>query len=197
MKTFASIIVATVLALGVHTETARAATITQIVAASGGSFDNNRFDYDILLNAVVTANLADALNDPSANLTVFAPNDLAFIRLARDLGYTGMDEAGAWSFLVAALTSLGGGDPIPVLTNVLLYHVLPQRVNAVQFIYLSFCGVNVPTLLSGATIKPAFYRIIDNDPDLKNPNLFFPLNVNADNGIIHTIDRVLIPLNLP
>lgn len=197
MKTLLSIIVATVLAVGIHTDTARAATITQIVAASGGTFDNNRFDYDILLNAVITANLADALNDPSANLTVFAPNDLAFIRLARDLGYAGTDESGAWTFLVAALTSLGGGDPIPVLTNVLLYHVVPQRVNAFQFLVLSSQGANVPTLLTGATIRPAFYRIIDNDPDLKNPNLFLPLNLNADNGIIHTIDRVLIPLNLP
>ena len=197
MKTLSSLIVALALALGAFAGQSRAATITQIVAASGGTFDNNRFDYDILLNAVLTAGLADALNDPSANLTVFAPNDLAFIRLARDLGFSGNDDSGAWNFLVAALTGLGGGDPIPVLTNVLLYHVVPQRVNAVQFFVLSFSGANVPTLLSGATIRPAFFRIIDNDPDLKNPNLFFPLNVNADNGIIHTIDRVLIPLNLP
>jgi uncharacterized surface protein with fasciclin (FAS1) repeats len=62
------------------------------------------------------------VSNPTANLTVFAPNDRAFVRLARDLGFTGTTEAAAWQFLVGALTQLGNGDPIPVLTNVLLYH---------------------------------------------------------------------------
>ena len=43
-------------------------TITEIVLKSGapGEFDKNRYDYDILLTAVVTAGLADALNNPDA-----------------------------------------------------------------------------------------------------------------------------------
>ena len=63
------------------------ATLAQLVAASGGDFDKRWFDYDLLLNAVQAADLVDALNDPSVDWTLFAPNDLAFIRLARDLGY--------------------------------------------------------------------------------------------------------------
>jgi hypothetical protein len=30
---------------------------------------------------------------------VFAPNDAAFLRTARDLGYNGSSESGAWNFL--------------------------------------------------------------------------------------------------
>ena len=75
-------------------------TITDIVLESGGDFDEDRRDYDILLNAVVTADLAEALADPNAELTVFAPNDRAFVQLAKDLGYKGgYDEAAAWTFL--------------------------------------------------------------------------------------------------
>lgn len=175
---------------------ASADTIAEIVAADTSGFDGNRKDYDILLTALQTADLVDALNDPDSNLTVFAPNDLAFIRLARDLGYSGNDESDAWDFLVVTLTSLGDGDPIPVLTNILLYHVVGTRISIVEFLALSFEGEEVETLLEGATFRPGFFRIIDNDPDIRNPALVRPLRINADNGIIHTINRVLLPIDL-
>lgn len=62
----------------------------KVVAASGGAsagtFDANGNDYDILLTALNTAGLTAAVADPNASLTVFAPRDAAFLRLARDLG---------------------------------------------------------------------------------------------------------------
>ena len=182
--------------LGGFAGTARAATIADVVAASGGEFDDNRFDYDILLNAVIAADLVGPLADPTADLTVFSPNDAAFIRLARDFGYEGWDEAGAWDAIVAALTELGGGDPIPVLTDVLLYHVAPDRVSAFEFILLSFFGMPIETL-QGGEFQPFFFRLIDNEPDLRDPTLAFPLNLHLENGYIHTITRVLIPVDLP
>lgn len=167
-------------------------TITDIVSASGGEFDRNPFDYDVLLNAVIAADLADALADESVDLTVFAPNDRAFFRLARDLGYRGRTEQGTWEFLVDKLTDLGGGDPIPVLTDVLLYHVAPVALSPLQVVF----SPTIPTL-QGATIRPFLFQLRDNDPELRNPFLFFPLDVRASNGVIHTITRVLLPIDLP
>lgn len=185
--------VAALTVAGPFLASANAATIAEIVSESGGEFDGNKFDYDILLNAVVAADLVDALNDPNSDLTVFAPNDLAFIRLAHSLGYTGKDEEGAFNFIVEALASLDeNGDPIPALTTVLLYHVAGERVNAFQFILRSIFNQPIDTL-QGESFQPFFIFLLDNEDSLPNPTLFFPLNVNADGGIIHTISRVLIP----
>jgi len=183
-------------ATAVTATTSPAATITEIVAASGGTLDTNNNDYDILLNAVLAAGLDDELNNPAINVTVFAPNDRAFIRTARDLGFIGTDEAGAWTFLVQAFTTLGNGDPIPVLTQVLLYHVSPEQIRPINLILKTIFGMTIQTL-QGATIRPCFLKLIDNEPNLPNPSVTWPFNINADNGVIHTINRVLIPVDLP
>ncbi|MEM7163812.1 MAG: fasciclin domain-containing protein [Planctomycetota bacterium] len=186
------------IAFGLFAAPISAQTITAIVAQSGGTFDTDNSDYDILLTAVLAAGLDDDLDDANANLTVFAPNDGAFIKLAQDLGYTGSDEAGAWPFLAQALADLNDGvDPIPVLTNVLLYHVAPGRISPLGLIIRTFFNIDINTLLPGATIDPFFFKLRDNDPDLKNPRVRNPLNINADNGKIHTINRVLIPIDIP
>ena len=182
------------LVLAVPTQAVQGQTITEIVASSGGEFDNNFLDYDILLNAVVTANLADTLNDPDLNVTVFAPNDFAFILTARDLGYDGFSEEGAWNFLVGAFTELSDdGNPVTLLTQVLLYHVSPDNLPLRRVVF----SRRVHTL-QGSIIRPRFFRLRDNDRHIPDPFLFFPFtNINADNGRIHTITRVLIPINLP
>lgn len=102
-------------------------TIAGIVAASGSGFDDRGGDYDVLLAAVSVADLVGVLDNPADDLTVWAPKDRAFVRTAQDLGFTGplSDEEGAWNFLVDALTTIGGGDPIPTLTTILQYHVTP------------------------------------------------------------------------
>lgn len=168
-------------------------TITEIVAASGGRFDRNWNDYDILLNAVQAAGLGGALGDPAARLTVFAPDDLAFVLLARDLGYGGWDEQGAWDHLVAALTSLGGGDPIPVLTDVLRYHVSPGVLRPLDVLRAR----EIPTLL-GPAIGRRGISLVDAEPDLRDPRLdLFALDRRASNGVVHGITRVLVPVDLP
>ena len=202
LKTLATTLFAAVVGFAAPVAAQSTNTIADIVvAASGGAtagqFDSNLNDYDILLNALQTANLVSAVANPQANLTVFAPSDRAFLRLAKDLGYTGSTESGAWTFLVGALTQLGNGDPVPVLTNILLYHVAGERLTAVNVITKSFLGQRINTLLTGATIKPFFLTLIDNEPNLANPFLTLPINLNASNGIIHGITRVLIPVDLP
>ena len=141
--------------------------------------------------------LADALADPDAELTVFAPNDAAFVRLAKDLGYEGgYNETEAWKYLVAALAGLGDGDPVPVLTDILLYHVVAGDVRPVDLILSTIFGRDITTLL-GATIRPFFIFLIDNEPGIRDARVTFPLDIEASNGRIHTVNRVLIPVDLP
>lgn len=168
-------------------------TIAAIVAGSGGDFDSDRDDYDILLTAVQTAGLAELLNDPGISVTVLAPNDRAFVETARELGFRGTSESGAWAFLVAALTELGDGDPVGPLTTVLQYHVIGDDLN-----YRDVRTGGERTTLAGAVISPAADRsIADADPDNIDPKLnFFRSNIDAANGTIHTINRVLLPLDL-
>lgn len=171
--------------------------VAQSGGATAGTFDQNGNDYDILLTALNAAGLTGAVADPDASLTVFAPRDRAFVRLARDLGYTGSDEQGTWQYLVTALTTLGNGDPIPTLTDILTYHVSPSRVSLLAVIWKTLTNQTIPTLLAGATIRPFFVVLKDNEPDLTNPVVTAPLNKMLANGILHTIDRVLIPVDLP
>lgn len=176
-------------------------TIVDIVleasgGATAGEFDRNGSDYDILINALQTADLVGALADPNADLTVFAPQDRSFIRLARDLGFRGRDEEGAWNFLVDALTQLGNGNPVPVLTDVLLYHVADGQIGPFDLILATFFRRSIETL-QGATIRPFFFTLIDNDPDFRNPFVVLPFNIRASNGRIHSISRVLLPIDLP
>ncbi|MEJ6404240.1 fasciclin domain-containing protein [Yoonia sp. 2307UL14-13] len=167
-----------------------APSITDIVAASGDGFDDNNADFDILLEAVKTAGLAGTLASAEVDLTVFAPNDDAFVKLAQDVGFHGTDEAGAWTYLVDVLTLLGKGDPIPLLTDVLTYHVSGQSLQASQVLGLE----NIETL-QGGTVEVSGTSLIDNDPDTFDANLI-ATDIQANNGVVHVIDEVLIPVDL-
>ena len=171
-------------------------SITDIVAASGSGFDTNGRDYDVLLAAVTAAGLGETLATPGLDVTVWAPKDRAFVRTAQDLGFTGAntDEEGAWNFLVAALTDIGGGDPIPTLTTILQYHVTPDARGPGRVLAAS----RFPTLAEkGIRHVPNTLALIDKDPDIANPRLVTKaINIRANNGVIHTINRVLIPVNL-
>lgn len=166
-------------------------TLTGIVAASGGVFDDDATDFDLLLNAVQAAGLAGALDDPEADLTVFAPNDAAFIGLAQTLGFEGSDEGEAFTYIVEALTLLSGGeDPIPLLTDILLYHVAPEALGSEQV----FSAESIPTLL-GETLGVEGRELVDQDPDIPNPELI-ATDITATNGIAHVLDGVLLPADI-
>lgn len=136
--------------------------------------------------ALPGTNLLGALSGASANLTVFAPTDAAFGQLAKDLGDTGSVTNGAavTSFLVGAL-------PVETIRDVILYHVSAGAKTLAQI------SAN-PTIatLNGQTITADRRTLTDKDPDLINPSLV-QTNIAATNSIIHVIDRVLLPVNLP
>ena len=92
------------------------------VAASFGAFGQTNVYDDVISTspnhttlkaALIQAGLVSALQDPTATLTVFAPDNAAFDALATALGVTATQ-------LLAN----------PDLSNILLYHVLGTEVSS-------------------------------------------------------------------
>lgn len=166
-------------------------TLAGIVATSGGTFDDNAEDFDLLFNAVQAADLVDALNNPMDDLTVFAPNDAAFVKLSQTLGFDGSDEGEAFAYLVDALSLLsGGGDPIPLLQTVLTYHVAPEALDSTAVLASSSIAT-----LQGGSLGVDGASLVDADPDVPNPNII-ALDIPASNGIAHVLDGVLLPVDV-
>ncbi len=169
-----------------HQATAPKGTVVDVaVAASGGGTpDANGSDYDILVQALVATGLDKTLDDPSSTFTVFAPNDRAFERLVTDLtGKAPASEAAA----LKTITSTFTGEQI---TDILLYHVVAgKKLSPVKVLFS-----HEIEMANGGTIEPRGIVLRDETPDLKNPKLVLrAIDIKASNGVIHTIDRVLVP----
>ena len=174
-------------------------TITDI-AVGDGTFDRNGRDTDILAAAVQAAGLAETLASPDADVTVFAPTDWGFRRLARDLG-------GPWKASEAEVaTWLVETVGVETLTKVLLYHVVDGSVYSSDVVP-GLDRAHVPTL-AGPTfqvfiqyhedgdLKAVFLR--DQDPDDLNAKLkLSALDIEASNGVVHVVNRVMRPIDLP
>ena len=153
-------------------------------ASGGGTPDNNPYDYDLLVQAVLATDLAGTLSDTSTRYTVFAPNDRAFERLVADLtGTYPESEAAALNTIVSTFS-------IAQIKNILLYHVVPGR--ALGPLQVLFAGSL--TMANGGTVRPRGLRLVDETPSLRDPRLvLWAINIRASNGVIHTINRVLVP----
>lgn len=170
-----------------------APTFTEIVIAESGAtgFDTDGSDFDMLREALIAADLAGTLDNPDLDLTVFAPTDAGFIALSQGLGYDGSDEAGALTYLLDSLRLLSkGGDPIDLLTTVLTYHVGVESLQASQVL----TGDPIQTV-EGGTFFADGTTLVDNDPDLPDPNII-ATDIQAANGVLHVLDGVLIPTDL-
>lgn len=126
-------------------------------------------EFTQLVAALVRANLVDAVSgDAMDNLTVFAPTDAAFEALYDALGVNGVNEI-----------------PVDLLTNVLLYHVVPARAFSQDLRE----GAALPTLLEGQELNVDLANLQINESGL----VAAALNIHATNGVIHAIDQVLLP----
>ena len=155
-------------------------------------------NFDILEAALLATGLDTVVSDAEAEFTVFAPTDAAFTLLAEDLGIdtTGLDEAGVTAAIVAALETLGGSPEAgaQLLTDILLYHVSPtaQSVAEVQ------AAGTITTALTDATFDVDGTTLEDNDTNITDPEFIDGLtDIPAVNGVIHAIDRVLLPIDVP
>ena len=147
-----------------------------VKASSADGPDANPYDYDLLIAAVTATGLAPTLADQSQRFTVFAPNDRAFEKLVADL--TGSFPASEQATLDA------------VLANILLYHVVAGRtLGPLQVLFAGSLA-----MANGGTVRPRGLVLKDETPALRDPRLLlYGLNLRASNGVIHTIDRVLVP----
>jgi uncharacterized surface protein with fasciclin (FAS1) repeats len=196
MRRLIATIVATVAVLGLtaqvagakskwwHHKPAGSIVDVAVKASSANGPDRNPYDYDLLIAAVTATGLAPTLDDESQRFTVFAPNDRAFARLVADL--SGSYPASEQAALDAVLATFS----VDQIKNVLLYHVVAGRkLGPLQVLFAGSL-----TMANGGTVRPRLLRLKDETPALQDPRLVLSgLNIRATNGVIHTIDRVLVP----
>ncbi len=155
-----------------------------VAASGGGTPDGNSRDYDLLVQALVATGLDATLADTSTKYTVFAPNDQAFLRLVGDLtGAVPASEAEALTTITSTFTA-------EQISDILLYHVVPGKKLGPLQVLLS----RNLTMANGGLVQPRGTTLRDETPSLKDPRLvLWAINIQATNGVIHTIDRVLVP----
>jgi uncharacterized surface protein with fasciclin (FAS1) repeats len=124
--------------------------------------------FNTLVTAVKAAGLVDTLKSKGP-FTVFAPNDDAFAKLPKG-------------------TVEGLLKDIPKLKAVLTYHVVSGKVMA----------ADVAKLKTAKTVQGQDIKIdaskwhLHKNPKINDANVI-KLDVVADNGVIHVIDKVLLP----
>ena len=121
--------------------------------------------FTTLTAAVVAAELLPALSDPYTQYTVFAPTDAAFDQYVMDAGITLND-------LLAA----------PNLADVLLYHTIGSEV-----LSTGLSAGSVTTLQGADVLVNLTGGVFINDAEVTLAD------VDVDNGVVHVIDKVLVP----
>lgn len=126
-------------------------------------------DFSILVEAVVAADLAATLSGPGP-FTIFAPTNAAFAALLTELGVSKAD-------LLANR---------PLLTAVLTYHAIGARVLKADVVP----GAQPNTVQGENFSISAGLAITDKRARMAN---IVATDVLTSNGVIHVIDRVILP----
>lgn len=132
-------------------------------------------DFSTLAAAIDAANLTETLDNLDTTFTVFAPTNAAFEALLMELGVT-LEE------LVA--------DP-EALANILLYHVISGaeiQAEAAIAVAQGEAAGRIIEMASGASAGLSY-----NEALFINTSQVITADVPADNGVIHAIDKVMLP----
>jgi len=126
--------------------------------------------FSILVQALAKADLVNVLNG-TGNFTVFAPTNDAFTALFNELGISGID----------ALSK-------ETLTPILLYHVLGTEAKS-SMITTGYYSTLSPAQGSTLSLKVD----VSSGVKLNKTTNVTTADVDVKNGVIHVIDRVLLP----
>ena len=141
--------------------------VSDMTIAEYALSDNN---FSILVQALVKADLVNVLNG-AGNFTVFAPTNSAFTALFNELGISGVD----------ALSK-------ETLTPILLYHVLGTEAKS------SMISSGYYTTLSPAQGSFLSLKVdLESGVKLNKTTTVTTADVDVRNGVIHVIDKVLLP----
>ena len=148
---------------------------TKIIEQNLVDIASSDSNFSVLVQALVKADLVSALEADGA-LTVFAPTNEAFQAL--------LDKKPAWNSLDDV--------PVDVLKEVLLYHVLPiyapsQNLSDNQGVTTLNGAALTIDLSSGVKIESATGQSVS----------VTQADILAKNGVIHAINEVLLPGELP
>jgi uncharacterized surface protein with fasciclin (FAS1) repeats len=119
--------------------------------------------FQTLLTAVDAAGLGGTLADRGP-FTVFAPTDDAFAALQQETMQRLLADQ-------------------PALVRVLTYHVVPGRITSAQITHAG----------EQKTVEGGVLKLAVNGNVTVNDATVIQADVEAENGVIHVIDRVLIP----
>lgn len=149
-----------------------------VLSTFGLSAQTNVFDdviatspnHTYLEAALIQQGLDVLLQNPSTSVTVFAPDDDAFTSLATSLG-----------------TNVAGLLALPNLTDILSYHVLGTAVPSTAITN----GAIVQPLSPTNTLK---LTLTTSGSVFVNHGQVTAANLTTDNGIVHVVNRVLLPV---
>jgi len=152
-------------------------TLAQIAIAASSVSSGAEFTQLVAALSRVPA-LLDAASAASANLTVFAPTDAAFNALYTALGVSGINDV-----------------PLNTLTAVLQHHIISSPTTATGRVFSSdLVTGSVPTLNGNINISASAGTVTSGNGTVANISSNAGLvNILGTNGVIHTINKVLLP----
>lgn len=162
-----------------HSGHARPAAATQATGETIVAKAASLPDFSTLVTAVQAAGLADTLNG-AGPFTVFAPTNAAFDRL----------PAGTVGTLVRP-------ENRATLTRILTYHVVPGRIMASDVVNAVRAGGGRATFTTVAGVQltaryDSHNRLVLEDAT-GGTSRITATDVTQSNGVIHVIDRVVMP----
>jgi transforming growth factor-beta-induced protein len=151
-------------------ENPKAPNVEETDKSSVWSIIKGSENHNYLEEAVIAAELQGALSDTTGSFTVLAPTDAAFTDLADEL------EVGISDLL-----------ELPDLTNILLYHVLPEVI-----LEDSLLQSQVNSMYNTLLNEPIYFQSSATTVTVNGIASITLADLVADNGVVHVIDKVVL-----